>query len=256
LSGDEALCAVYSDPKSKGLHEELRIELYGMPSDWSPGDVDKYQRKWYIREEALPPNVTVKDRIKEEQKMRCKNVNFGIVYGITAFGLAEQIDDTPQEAARMLAGWAAKFPGAWKFIQLCRNAPVFGKNIVTVFGHKKRFQLVSGERLIDMQNEAANFPHQSTASTVTLHAGMRVQKRLKSEFGIDIVNTVHDSIILECPIDRDVIEHGSMLMKREMEKVPVDYGITRIPFQADRKIGMRWGTMGSLEDFYAHHFAS
>lgn len=253
LSGDENLCAVYSDPSSKGLHEELRAELYGMPSDWSPGDIDKYQRKWYIRYET---HAELLDRIKDEQKMRCKNVNFGIVYGITQFGLAEQIDDSAQEAARMLAGWATKFPQAWRFIQLCRNAPLHGKNIVTVFGHKKRFQLVAPERLTDMQNEAANFPHQSTASTVTIHGGMRVQKQLKSQFDTDIVNTVHDSVILMCPMDKDAIEGASMMTKLEMEKVPKDFGITRIPFQADRKIGLRWGNMGSLKDFYATHFAS
>lgn len=256
LSGDDALCAIYVDPASKGLHEELRVELYGMPQDWTPGQVDKYQSKWYIREAELPEGVSLIDRIKEEQKMRCKNVNFGIVYGITPFGLAEQIDDSVQEASRMLSGWATKFPKAWRFIDLCRNAPVYGKNIVTTFGHKKRFQLVSGERLRDMQNEAANFPHQSTASTVTIHAGMRVQSKLKTEYDTDIVNTVHDSVILECPMDKEVIESASMLMKKEMEQVPIDWGITRIPFQADRKIGMRWGNMGSLKDFYANHFAS
>lgn len=256
LSGDEALCAIYADPNSKGLHEELRIELYGMPADWSPADIEKYQRKWYIDEKKLEKGNTVIDRIKEEQKMRCKNVNFGIVYGITPFGLAEQIDDSAQEAARMLAGWAKKFPRAWKLIQVCRNAPLFGKTIVTPFGHKKRFQLVAPERLIDMQNEAANFPHQSTASTITLHAGMRVQKKLKAEFDTDIVNTVHDSIILQAPMDKDAIEGASMMTKLEMEKVPVDYGLTRIPFQADRKIGLRWGSMGKMSEFYDQHFAN
>lgn len=248
LSGDEALCRVY-DPSvnSPGLHEEVRHDIYGNADSWTPEQLRKYIDKWYIREDDIKAATK---RVLEEQKMRAKNVNFGIVYGITPFGLSEQIEDTPQEAARMLAAWAKKFPKAWLFIEMCRKAPIQGKNLVTVFGHKKRFGIVSPENYINIQNEAANFPHQSTASTVTIHGGMRVQRELRDKWDTMIVNTVHDSIILETPMVKDMILGASNLAKRELEQVPIDWGLTRIPFKADAKAGLRWGSMEGLDSFF------
>lgn len=241
LSGDDELCRIYVDPDSKGLHEEVRADLYGMKDDWSEQQIEQFKRKWY---------ADSVERIVEEQKMRAKNVNFGIVYGITPFGLAEQIEDSIQEASRMLVAWSKKFPKAWEFIQLCRNAPIHGKNLVTVFGHKKRFGIVTPETIVAIQNEAANFPHQSTASTITLHGGMRVQDKLKREYDTDIVNTVHDSILMEVPLEYTVIERVTALVIAEMEQVPVDWGITRIPFKAEAKAGLRWGNLKGLDKFY------
>lgn len=246
LSGDPELCRIYTDPNSVGLHEEVRAELYGYPKDWSEQQIQAYMQKWY---------TDTIERIVEEQKMRAKNVNFGIVYGITPFGLAEQIEDTPQEAGRMLAGWAKKFNVAWNFIQLCRNAPINGKNIVTCFGHKKRFEIVTPETIMAIQNEAANFPHQSTASTITLHGGMRIQDTLRKEYDTNIVNTVHDSILMEVPLVKDVIEAVTNLAINELEQVPRDWGLTRIPFKAEAKGGMRWGELKGLNKFYAEVFA-
>lgn len=242
LSGDDELCRIYSDPNSKGLHEELRRDLFGMKEDWSPNDIQRFMQKWYA--DSI-------ERIVEEQKMRCKNVNFGIVYGITPFGLSEQIEDSVQEATRMLNGWAKKFPKAWAFINACRNAPLHGKNLVTVFGHKKRFTIVTPETLVAIQNEAANFPHQSTASTITIHGGMAVQDILENELDTLIVNTVHDSVLMEAPLDKQIIMQVSDLVRSAMEKVPVDWGITRIPFKAETKVGNRWGSMKDVNKFFA-----
>lgn len=241
LSNDEELCRIYVDPNSKGLHEEVRADLYGFPKDWSEEQLERFKAKWY---------TDTVERVLEEQKMRAKNVNFGIVYGITPYGLAEQIEDTPMEASRMLSAWGKKFPDAWGFIQKCRTAPLHGKNLVTVFGHKKRFGIVTPETAAAIQNEAANFPHQSTASTITLHGGMRVQTKLKREYDTDIVNTVHDSLLLECPLDRGVIDSVCQYTIAELEQVPVDWGITRIPFKAEAKAGIRWGNLTGLGTFY------
>lgn len=244
LSGDPELCRIYADPKSKGLHEEVRAQIYGYPTDWSAAQLQGYMNKWYT--DSL-------DRVLEEQKMRAKNVNFGIVYGITSAGLSEQIEDTTQEAQRMLIAWARKFPVAWGFIEKCRSASLRGQNLTTVFGYRKRFQIVTPETLTAIQNESANFPHQSTASTITVHGGMRMQDRLAEEFDAHFVNTVHDSIIIELPMTYHAITSVSKLMIAEMEQVPKDWGITRVPFKADAKVGMRWGYMTSMEKFLAEH---
>jgi len=242
LSGDPELCRIYVDPNSKGLHEEVRAGIFGMPEEWSQEQLEGYFRRWYTSD---------LDRVLEEQKMRAKNTNFGIIYGITAVGLAEQIEGSPLEAQHMLTTWAKKFPGAWGFIQACRSAPVRGQNLVTVFGHKKRFGVVTPEILGAMQNEAANFPHQSTASTVTLHGGMEIQERLRDEYDTRIVNTVHDSLLLEAPLNKTIIDSVCKLTIDTLEDIPRRWGITRIPFKAESKLGMRWGNLMGNERFYA-----
>jgi len=249
LSGDPALCDIYLNPKGKGLHEVVRAEIYGHPSEWDEKTLQKYMDKWFLTVESRFNKETGEDRILKEQKMRAKNVNFGIIYGITKHGLAEQTEDSPDEAQEMLDAWARKFPVAWKFIQLCRNAPLHGKNIVTAFGHKKRFGIVTGATLIGIQNEAANFPHQSTAAQITLHGGIRTYEQLR-EYDSYFVNTVHDSNIIECPLDPVVADKVSLIVKQEMEQVPIDWGITTIPFVAEREFGTRWGSLTSKEEFW------
>ena len=241
LSGDPELCRIYSDPDSVGLHEVVRAEIFGYATDWSDDQLMQYMRKWYTNSV---------ERVLEEQKMRAKNVNFGIVYGITAHGLSEQIEDSPEEALRMLSSWANKFPVAWKFIDVCRDASLHQKNIVTVFGHRKRFNVITPFNIGEIRNQSANFPHQSTASTITIHAGMRVQDQLKREFDTDIVNTVHDSLLLEAPDDEATVREVARIVTEEMEQVPIDWGLTRIPFKADAKVGYRWGQMTGLNKYY------
>ena len=141
----------------------------------------------------------VDKELKKEQRVKCKNVNFGIVYGISKFGLLDQIGGTLAESARMIDGWYTRFPEAANFISLCRNTPMRNQDITTCFGRRKRHSLVSRGNIGFLQNEDANFPHQSIASDITLHAAIRVWERLR-DWGIRIINLVHDSIIMEVPI--------------------------------------------------------
>lgn len=247
LSGDPVLCAIYNDPNSEGLHEVVRASIYGMYEDWSEAEFKAFQRKWYIPDQD---HELIKKLVLKEQKMRAKNVNFGIIYGITAAGLSEQIEDSPNEALRMLSAWGKKFPVAWGFIESCRGAALRGQNITTVFGYRKRFQIVTPETYVSIQNESANFPHQSTASTITLHGGIRMFDTLKKRWDTDIVNIVHDSLLMECPLDRTIITEASEYARGVLEQIPVDYGITRIPFKAEAEAGMRWGSTYDLDKFF------
>lgn len=247
LSGDPALCKIYIDG-TESLHEKVRREMYGNASDWSDSELQKYMTRWYLTPETRYDPETKEDRILAEQKMRAKNVNFGIVYGITAQGLAEQTGDSVREAQIMLDTWAKTFPVAWEFIKTCRRAPLYGKNLVTVFGYRKRFQIVTPETLAAIQNESANMPHQSTANSITMHAGMRTYEKLE-EYDAFYCNTVHDSLLIEAPLDYTIATTISDLVCNEMQQVPKDWGLTEIPFVSDAKWGLRWGSQTSPKKF-------
>ncbi len=223
LSGDPTLVEIYNS--GGDLHTDLANALFpGWDGRNAAGGNDKARAK--------------------EQRVKCKNVNFGITYGITEFGLQAQINGTVGEARELLTGWAEKYPIAAQFIEKCRACPSSNIIITTCFGRKKRVGLVSKENINFLRNEAANFPHQSIASDITLHAGIRTWRQLL-KWGVLQVNFIHDSILLESPITKD----GSLrrrviqLVAREMRQVPIDWGITRVPFMADAEYGHRWGSL-------------
>jgi DNA polymerase-1 len=228
LSGDPALCKVFLEGGSP--HKDLAIYLFdGWEERYSEYSNDPGNPLW------LPA---------KEEYTRCKNVNFGIIYGISAFGLADQIGDTKQVAQDMLDGWRQRYPVAWDFISKCRMTPVRKQDITTCFGRKKRVGLVSRANLNFLKNEAANFPHQSIASDITLHAGIRTWEELLS-WDVRIVNLVHDALIMESPIDDQNETRGRVIrhVANTMQQVPIDYGITAVPFLAEGEVGHRWGSM-------------
>jgi uracil-DNA glycosylase family 4 len=238
LSGDKVLCNIYTDTTALGVHDTVREKRYGNSKDWTIDDVQKYIDKFFIT--AKDDKAVIK-AILDEQKMKAKNVNFGIVYGITKYGLADQIDDTPREAQKMLDTWAETFPDAWKFIKMCMAAPSKGQNLVTPFGNKKRHQVVTPENVKELEKQASNFPHQAIASHIMLHGGMRTYKRLLNEWGAYVCNTVHDSMLIEVPNNYPAVCAVTDYVCAELQQVPIDWGITRIPFVADAKVGLRWG---------------
>lgn len=190
----------------------------------------------------------------KEQKMIAKNVNFGIVYGISAHGLSEQINVnahrqgstmvvTRKEAAEWLTEWGEQFPGAQAFIDECRLAPIKGLTLISAFGRKRRFNVVTREKLRDQQNEAANFPHQSGAHDITMIAGIQLEERLRTEFDALMVNEVHDCLVIDLPDVMDIIVPVANLLKATMLQIPKDWGMHAVPFEAEAEIGYRWGNL-------------
>jgi len=231
VSGDPDLVKVYREGGS--IHKELAVFLFG----------EEWKRKYSM------PKGTPEYSEAYEQYTRCKNVNFGIVYGITARGLSDQIKDTVAVAQRYIDGWANRFPVAWDFIGKCRRTPRNRQILTTAFGRKKRVGLVTQGNIKDLMNEAANFPHQSIASDITLHSAIKVDPWLE-QHDARIVNLVHDSIIMEVPKDYDTVVAIAEHVKGVMEEVPREWGITRVPFVADAEVGDRWGGCIELEDYF------
>jgi uracil-DNA glycosylase family 4 len=218
LSKDKKLCAIYND-STRSLHHETAVAFFG--KDYT-----------------------------DEQKMRAKAVNFGIVYGREAPSLAEEYDISVREAQRYIAGWLGEYPQAADYIKKCRRTP--RKNIImtTMFGRKKRHGIVTKSNLRGKMNEASNFPHQSIASDITLHGGIILRPQLL-RLETRIVNSVYDSIITIVPHDLDLIQAVVNLMTTTMESVPPMWGIHSVPFKAEAKIGTRWGYLTDSDEWFA-----
>lgn len=246
FSGDPELIRIYTT-QGMSLHEEVRHAIFGAPKDWSGKQITDFMFRFNLKE-RIGPNGD--DLIIEEQKMRAKTVNFGIVYGREAPSIAEEYHISVPEAQGWITTWFKRFKGAAIFINNCRMAPVRMQNLKTVFGHRKRFGVVTLETLKTIQNQAANFPHQSFASTVCLHAAMRTQDFLAEEHDAHFINLIHDSLLIDCPDNDDAIRIVTNYVMAEMEQVPRDYGIRKVPFIADAKIGYRWGSAMKQKEFW------
>ena len=211
LSKDPGLIDIYTST-DRSIHDEMALHLYG--PDWD-----------------------------HEDKMKAKMVNFGIVYGREGPSLAEQLGLSLAEGWRMVDGWFERFPIAKEFITKCRKCVRQTTTITTSFGRKKRHRIVTRENLKTLQNEASNFPHQAIASDITLQAAIRLRPILQA-LGCEIVNLIHDSILIEVPDVSRIIEQVKKLAIGVMEMIAPEWGLTEVPFKAEGKIGDRWG-----EDF-------
>ncbi len=217
LSRDTLMCEIYNS-NTRNLHDEVAVERFG-------------------------------ENFTKEQKMRAKALNFGIVYGRMAFSLAAEFEVPVREAQTWIDGWFTQFPGAHEFIERCRSAAAMGQTMSTVFGRKRRFDLVTRERLNNLQNEAANFPHQSIASDITMVTGSRLIQPLREKYNALIVNTVHDCLIVDIPNNEDQIYSAAKLIMDTMEKTPLEWGLDEVPFKAEAEVGPRWG---QLEEIHVH----
>jgi len=231
LSGDEYLVELFND-NARNLHDEMSAFLFpGWPGETNPDGT---------------PNI-----LGREQRMRAKAVNFGIPYGREAPSIAEEFDARVSEAQKWIDGWFERAPGAYKFIQRCRKAARTGETLITAFGRKKRHWIVTRENVRSLMNEASNFPHQSIASDITLTSACALMvddyvyaaKRQFRNYGATIVNLVHDSMLVKCPNDPATIQEVMALGKETMMNMQYNWGITRVPFLADAKLGNRWGSL-------------
>lgn len=183
--------------------------------------------------------------------MAGKTVNFGIVYGREAHSIAQVFNISHQEAQRWIDTWLNTYEVAGRYIQQCRNTVVRNQRMVTPWGRMKRVGVATPDKLKDLQNQAANFPHQSIAHDILLEAAMECEDRLLNEWDAHPWNEVYDAIYYEIEADEKKIADSIEYIQEVIQRVPVDKGLTHIPFLGDAKIGQRWGSMrdwkGSFE---------
>ena len=176
--------------------------------------------------------------VTPEMRRSAKAVNFGIVYGISAFSLSQDIGVTVAEAKAYMEAYFATFPGVRKYMDdVVEKARKNG--YVETLLHRRRdlpelkssnFNMRSfGERV------ALNMPVQGTAADVMKLAMVAVHKRLKAEnLQARLVLQVHDELIVECP--ESEAETVAKLLEEEMEHVVA----LSVPLTAEAHWGKNW----------------
>ena len=172
------------------------------------------------------------------QRSHAKAVNFGIVYGISAFSLAQDIGVFQSEAKAYMDSYFAKYHGVRTYMTRVVEQAKADGYVTTLFGRRRdlpelkssNFNLRSfGERV------ALNMPIQGTAADIIKAAMVRVDARMRAEkLQARLLLQVHDELIVECPAEE--AETVRAILTEEMEHV-VDY---RVPLLVDAKIGASW----------------
>ena len=172
------------------------------------------------------------------QRSHAKAVNFGIVYGISAFSLAQDIGVFQNEAKAYMDSYFAKYHGVREYMTRVVEQAKADGYVTTLFGRRRdlpelkssNFNVRSfGERV------ALNMPIQGTAADIIKAAMVRVDARMRTEhLQARLLLQVHDELIVECPAEE--AETVRAILVEEMEHV-VDY---RVPLLVDAKTGASW----------------
>ena len=216
---------------------------------------DEYLRETYREGKDLHDAMALKifgEGFTKEQRVAAKTINFGIPYGRGPGSMASKMHMTVQQATQTIKDWYKAAPGAKKYVDQMRQAPYAkGEPYTTVFGRQRHY-IITYENRNHVENEAVNFPISSIASDLTMLSVCAIHDQLLKE-GIDarIVNTVHDSIIIECIDQPDalkrVVEIGTTTMA-EMPKKYLTNPVLDFPFRADAEIGKSWGDLENADE--------
>ena len=159
------------------------------------------------------------DEVTKEQRTSAKAVNFGIVYGISDFGLSEQLGITKKQAKNYIEQYLEKYSGIKKFMEEIVEGAKEKGYVETLF-HRRRYipELSSNNYMVRQfgARAAMNTPIQGTAADIMKIAMINLYNRLKREkANAKIILQVHDELIIECGIEEK--EKIKLILQEEME---------------------------------------
>ena len=179
-----------------------------------------------------------RDQVTAIQRRHAKAVNFGIVYGISEYSLAEDIGVSFYEAKEYIENYLNNYSGVRRYMKdVVETARKTGFT-TTIYGRKRyipeltssNFNIRSGAERI-----ALNTPIQGTAADLIKLAMLRVEKALSEHYPqAQLLLQVHDELIVECP--EDIASEVAQLVSREMEGI----ASLNVPLTAEAKYGKSW----------------
>ncbi len=178
------------------------------------------------------------DAVTSEQRRVAKTVNFGIIYGQSAFGLARTLGIPQREAGDFIAAYKARYPGLDRFIAECVGAAEANGYVSTILGRRRLVPEVrSSNRNLRQLGErvAVNTVIQGSAADLIKVAMVRLKARLDADFpGAHLLIQVHDELVLEAP--RSTADAVCGATVEEMTGA-MDLGV---PLRVDAAMGTNW----------------
>lgn len=178
------------------------------------------------------------DQVDKHQRRLAKTTVFGVIYGISAFGLSQRTNLSRTEAQALIDGLFAQFPGIRNYIDTTIQQARTDGYVTSLFGRRRATPDIhnKGPRQQAAEREAINHPIQATAADIMKLAMLRVHRAI-AQFGNDtkLLLQVHDELIVETPI---ALQHEvASLLRHEMSHAFSDLSV---PLNVDVEAGIRW----------------
>lgn len=178
------------------------------------------------------------EEVTPELRRRAKAVNFGIVYGISEYGLAKNINSSSKEAKEYIQMYLEKYSKIANFMKDIVDKSKELGYVSTIFGRRryiKEFQSKNKNIIKFGERVAMNTPIQGSAADIIKLAMNRIYNRLKeNNLKSKLIMQVHDELLIECPICE--VDMASKILKEEMENVIK----LSVPLTVDLNVGKNW----------------
>jgi DNA polymerase-1 len=196
------------------IHAMTASEMFGVPVKGMPGEV----------------------------RRRAKAINFGIIYGISAFGLANQLGIEREEAAAYIKKYFERFPGIRDYMDETKASAKKNGYVLTLFGRKCHYpEIAHSNASIRAFNERAaiNARLQGTAADIIRRAMVRMDAALaKKKLRAQMLLQVHDELVFEVPDDE--VEATLPVVKKVMEDAPMPALSLAVPLAVDARAAHNW----------------
>ncbi len=183
-------------------------------------------------------------QVSREQRRVAKTVVFGVIYGISAFGLAPRIGASRGEAQALIDGFFARFPAVRAYIDRTLEQGRREGAVASLFGRRRAMPelLAGGARARAAEREAINHPIQATAADVMKLAMIRVDAALRDAASpARLLLQVHDELILEVPDAH--LRATAELVRHAMESA---YTFEHVPLRVELETGPNWDELSAL----------
>ncbi|MCQ9070444.1 DNA polymerase I [Vibrio sp. 1557] len=209
LSGDQALLDAFRD--GKDIHAATAAEIMG---------------------------VSIED-VSSEQRRRAKAVNFGLIYGMSAFGLAKQLGIPRGEAQAYMDTYFERYPGVMQYMEDTRSTAADKGYVETIFGrrlHLPEIKSRNGMRRKAAERAAINAPMQGTAADIIKKAMLLVDQWIQEEGNgrVKLLMQVHDELVFE-------VEESSLSeIESKVQELMESAAELKVPLVAEAGHGDNW----------------
>lgn len=214
MAGDEAMLSAFRN--GQDIHATTAAAIFGLPLE----------------------------KVTKDQRRHAKAVNFGLIYGMSAFGLTRSTDLTLAEAENFVKAYFEKFPGVKRYLDDIKRLASSQGYVETLLGRRRYFPALKSGTNPQLRNreerEAINSPIQGTAADIMKIAMLQIPVTL-AKLGLKgrMLLQVHDEIVIECP-QQELKQTAKAVQKVMEEAYPMS-----IPLLTEARSGRSWGAMNS-----------
>ena len=178
------------------------------------------------------------DEVTEDHRRKAKAINFGLIYGMSAFGLSKQLSILRTEAQDYIDSYFARYPGVLAYMERIKSEAAENGYVETLYGRRLYLSEIRSSNFHRRQaaeRTAINAPMQGTAADIIKLAMISVDRWLEeNQLGSGITMQVHDELVLEVPISE--VE----LIVRELPPLMENAATLSIPLIVDLGLGRNW----------------